>query len=274
MSFMTQSATSPVQQRDIRSAARGFKRDKDHAAKWSQGAYDPLESRESQWGTILGDEREELSQLDRIKPVKIWYEPRRRSSDNVKSQPAVCSQGTNRKPFVKSHSNKTPKPFANSNMPRSYSNVHTGRLSRKNNAVIDSKEHTGPNLSRSILEDLPQHINNTDPAIHTVILNSPADASILYSFDAKGPTPSTSGRSVDLGGLVDQAEKKWVSEQTDKIVAGEYEVLDQEGETTKMNTKGRGKRASFNKQKTKPVVVQTAPAPDENAPDEDDFELI
>lgn len=40
-----------------------------------------------------------------------------------------------------------------------------------------------------------------------------------------------------LGKLVEKAERKWASEQTEKIVKGEYEVLDCEGEVTVLGKK-------------------------------------
>jgi hypothetical protein len=121
-------------------------------------------------------------------------------------------------------------------------------------------------LSKSLLELLPQHANNTQSPIQTMIrTNSASDAEILYSFDNKGPSPGDKGRAVDLGGLVELAEQKWASEQTDRIVKGEYEVLDNEGEKTVIH---KGKKRGSPKQRSTPVVVKSVV-------DEDDgFELI
>ena len=64
---------------------------------------------------------------------------------------------------------------------------------------------------------------------------------MLYSFDSASPS-----RAVGLDSLVEQAEARWVEEQTVRIVRGEYEVLDAEGETTVLAGAGakKGKRGS------------------------------
>jgi hypothetical protein len=92
-----------------------------------------------------------------------------------------------------------------------------------------------------------------------------SDAEILYSFDQVGPSPNTSGRKVGLEGLVDKAEQKWMSDQTEKIVRGEYEVLDVEGETTVLK---KGKRSP--KQK----AIKNQPAMVKDVEEDDGFELI
>jgi len=66
---------------------------------------------------------------------------------------------------------------------------------------------------------------------------------------------------------VDLAEKKWVSEQTDKIVKGEYEVLDLEGEPTMIKTK-KGKSPKNSPKQKAQVVAKVVDAEDE------DYELV
>lgn len=68
-----------------------------------------------------------------------------------------------------------------------------------------------------------------------------------------------------LEGLVERAEQKWVAEQTEKIVRGEYEVLDGQGETTILR---KGKRSP----KQKAAKSQRAAAKD--VEEDDGFELI
>lgn len=85
---------------------------------------------------------------------------------------------------------------------------------------------------------------------------------MLYSFDNKGASPGSEGSKVKLGRLVEQAEKKWLSEQTDRIVKGEYEVLDAQGETTVL--KGRKKSPKQKATKT----------PTKEIEDDEGFELI
>jgi hypothetical protein len=126
-------------------------------------------------------------------------------------------------------------------------------------------------LSKSLLELLPTHVNNTNSAIQTAIRASAADSDILYSFDNKGPSPGSKGRSVDLGGLVELAEKKWDSKQTERMVKVEYEVLDEQGETTVLS-KGKGKKGS---PKTKAVKNMASAVTNVNGVEEDDgFMLI
>jgi hypothetical protein len=127
-------------------------------------------------------------------------------------------------------------------------------------------------LSKSLLELLPTHVNNTNSAIQTAIrASSAADSDILYSFDNKGPSPGSKGRSVDLGGLVELAEKKWDSKQTERMVKVEYEVLDEQGETTVLS-KVKGKKGS---PKTKAVKNMASAMTNVDGVEEDDgFMLI
>lgn len=92
---------------------------------------------------------------------------------------------------------------------------------------------------------------------------------ILYSFDDKGPSPGEKGRQVDLGGLVEKAEQKWVAQQTDRIVRGEYEVLDKEGETMTVS------KSKF-KKSPKQKVIKSQPSTVKGLEGEEDdgFELI
>lgn len=63
--------------------------------------------------------------------------------------------------------------------------------------------------------------------------------------------------------MIEQAEQKWIAEQTEKIIRGEYEVLDERGEKTVL----RKKRGSPKQKATRDSVKV-----DE---DEDDgFELV
>ncbi|PVH81958.1 hypothetical protein DL98DRAFT_364842, partial [Cadophora sp. DSE1049] len=215
----TRNPIEPVERKDIRSASLPFKHDKDKREKWSNGV------RPSS-GVILNFNDEVLSasnegQKIRIRPHKQW------------SQMTSFNKLSNRSSEPKSHANKTPKPNGNYD--------GRSRLAHKASAVIDANDHTSSSLSRSLLELLPQHSNNTESAIQ-IALREPAvaaDADILYSYDNKGPSPGDKGRKVDLGGLVDLAEQKWLNKKTEEIVKGEYEVLDNSGETVLLRGKGK-----------------------------------
>jgi len=137
---------------------------------------------------------------------------------------------------------------------------------RKVDALVDANEHTSSPLSRSLLELIPQHTNNTSPSIQTALRDY--ESGVLYSFDSAGASPGVKGRPVGLDSLVDQAEKKWVMEQTEKIVKGEYEVLDAEGETTVLSKKKRGSP------KQKAIKNLPAVAKNVNVEEDDGFELI
>jgi hypothetical protein len=138
---------------------------------------------------------------------------------------------------------------------------------RKVDALVDANDHTASPLSKSLLELLPQHANNNNGAIQTAIRDH--DSGVLYSYDNVGASPTAKGRPVGLDSLVEMAEKKWVAEQTDKIVKGEYEVLDAEGETTVLSSKNKKKGSP--KQK----AVKTMPSVVKNDIEEDDgFELV
>lgn len=233
------SSTGPVEHRDIRSASVAFKRDRDHNSKWGLGMR-PSGGVQQNWisGDLVGGSED---QRMKVRPMKQW------TSDH------------------KSHQNKTPKATSVS---ISYAQAGVaGRLSRKVDAMVDASEHTSSALSKSLLDLLPQHANNKSTSVrtHQGLSEDSTVSGILYSYDTKGPSPTGSRTAVDLGGLVEQAEMKWKSKETEKIVKGEYEVLDNEGETTILS-KGKGKNGSP-KQKVSAVVA--------NPVDEDDgFELI
>jgi len=230
------SPTSPLQQRDIRSASVPFKRDKDHGEKWSMGVRPLSGVRQVEFLTndlVKGSE----SKRARVRPMKQYSE--------------ACSDR-------KVHANKTPR-FTIS---LDYDQLNVAsRHARKADPLLDTYDHAPPQLSNSLLEVLPPHTTAASR-------ENFGDAGVLYSFD-KDTSPQ--GREVHLGGLVEIAEKKWASKQTDRIVKSEYEVLDHEGEITVLaSRKGKGKKGS-----PKQRAVDTAPAMVQTADDEDDgFELI
>jgi len=241
------SPTAPLETRDIRSSSLDHKRAKDHTNKWSNGSRPLHGIRVNYMSSIpAGDNSPFEGQLvggdevsrQKVRPVKQWP-----------SEP-------------KSHANKAPRSGGVDTWAHGKASA---RLSHKCDAIVDAKEHSGEKLSRSLLELMPQHSNNVDSAIQTALCDS-ADGEILYSFDNKGPSPSNKGRAVDLGGLLDLAEKKWVAEQTDKIVKGEYEVLDLEGEPTVI--KGKKGRSPKHSPKQKAQVVAKVVVEDE------DYELV
>jgi hypothetical protein len=245
----TLSPVAPHETRDIRSTSVDSKRSKDHNTKWVNGvrplhgirvnymspAIPSTESHQFEGELAGGDE---VSRT-KLRPAKQWP-----------SEP-------------KTHANRSPR---TSGVDSYVHGKASSRLSSKCDAIVDAKEHTGENLSRSLLELLPQHSNNTNSAIQTALRDS-EDAEILYSFDNRGPSPGAKGREVDLGGLVDSAEKKWVSAQTDKIVKGEYEVLDLEGEPTVIKSGKKRSPKNSPKQKAQ-VVAKVVDAEDE------DYELV
>jgi len=233
------SPTSPVQQRDIRSAATPFKRDRDADSKWANGTR-PLGGVKIRYSGIPGEEAPEDPLLEKVRPVKPWVNP-----------------------YPKTHGNKT-KPVGNAYD----SNTASNRMVRKIDAVVESNDHTASPLSKSLLELLPQHANNTNTAIQTAIREK--DEGILYSYDSKIASPTAKGRAVGLDSLVEEAEKKWIAEQTDRIVKGEYEVLDGKGEKTVISGK-KGKKGS---PKQKAVKTMPSTLKDVSVEEDDGFELI
>ncbi|KAF4627655.1 hypothetical protein G7Y89_g10499 [Cudoniella acicularis] len=228
--------TSPLQHRDIRSASLPFKRDKDHGEKWSNGIR-PSGGVSYRLGPVGDDELVggSASQKARVRPQKQWSQMFVFPHHSVESQLIIRS---NRTSDHKPHTNKAPKQYGGTGDYCTGKIIH--RLERKVDAIVDANDHTSSPLSKSLLELLPQHVNNTKSPIHTAIQEA-SDVGVLYSFDSKGRSPTDKVSSVALGGLVEQAEVKWLSEQTDKIVKGEYEVLDNEGETTILSTKSKKK---------------------------------
>jgi hypothetical protein len=64
----TKNAASPVQHRDIRSASLPFKRDKEHAQKWSNGQR-PLAGARANFNDEV--DGSELPQV-KVRPIKQW----------------------------------------------------------------------------------------------------------------------------------------------------------------------------------------------------------
>lgn len=236
--------------KDIRSAGLGFKRDKEHNHKWSNGSR-PGPGVKMNWNDELtsGSEAQRL----KVRPMKQWSLPFVLSSSHTIFITDILLSG-------KSHANKVPKPHGHYDQARQLSKV---------DALVDANDHTSSVLSKSLLELLPQHANNTNSPIHTAI-RSATDADILYSFDNKGPSPGVAGRKVDLGNLVEIAEQKWVAEQTEKMIKGEYEVLDNFGETTVLASKKKNKSP-----KQKATILKSEPSTVKSLVDDgEDFELI
>ncbi|PQE15230.1 hypothetical protein CJF32_00007878 [Rutstroemia sp. NJR-2017a WRK4] len=156
----------------------------------------------------------------------------------------------------KSRANVTPKPFGA--LPRqTCSNSVGGRIFRQTDAYLEAAEVSSNPLSKSLLDLLPlyDHYNGMGPH---------GDEGVLYSFDRTDSPPNR----VDLGGLVELAEKKWVNDQTEKIIKGEYEVLDAQGEVVPAG-RGKGRKSP----RTRASKVQATPAA-KVLDDDDDFELI
>lgn len=244
------SPTSPVDRRDIRSAAVPSKRDKQHGSKWAYGTRPSAGCRTdysspTEPAKVVGGSD---AQRMKVRPVK----PRSQEYVLPSIDHAIVNINSAYEP--KTHGNRTPKLYANA-----YEVGHaSGRVARKTDAHFEANDSP---LSRSLLELLPQHSNNTDSPIQTA-LRSP-DSEILYSFDNKGPSPSDAGIKVVLEGLVEKAEQKWVAEQTEKIIRGEYEVLDGRGETTSLR---KGKRSPKQKAAKQTVV--------KDIEEDDGFELV
>ena len=125
---------------------------------------------------------------------------------------------------------------------------------KKADAIVESRDGKGVGLERSLLDLLPTY-RDAEEGVRVA-----PDAGVFYSFDkAAGP-----GAKMDLGGLVERAERKWESERTERIVRGEYEVLGLEGETLRV---GKGKKGRGGSPKLKEEVRDVV--------DEDEgFELV
>ncbi|RKF61356.1 hypothetical protein OnM2_043084 [Erysiphe neolycopersici] len=222
---------SLCQHRDLRSTSVPYKRDKDHSEKWSH--HGRLASN-LPWSSA-GEAEQSKTEDVHIK--------------SLSSKPWNASVKTSK--------------MAKVGWPASKVN---GRPNTKNVIDIDDNDCFVPKHPHSLpqktscYDDLEQ---NTVPTA-TVELDIPDP---LYSFDIKGPSPGVNGRNVELEKLVEMAEKKWEGKMTDKIVEGEYEVLDAEGENITLTKKGKKNM----KLKSRPPQIQSC----SEAVDEDDgFELI
>jgi hypothetical protein len=222
------SPVAPVQTRDIRSASVAYKRDKDHGTKWAHG----IRPRAGQsFMHVDEDAYGETVLQGKVRPATG------RSYGYV---PSILDSYYKMLTTITSAVKKQPHQSCKMNRPFESNDINS--------------------LSKSLLSILPQHTNNTAPAIITSV---PRDErpDTLYSFDSRGPTPGGKANRVALNGLIEQAEQKWIAEQTEKIIRGEYEVLDAQGEKTNLK---KGKKSP--KQKAKKV---------ESVVDEDEgFELV
>jgi len=231
----TTSPTSPILSRDLRGPQLDFKKAKDQREKWSNGI---RPSAGVKYAGLMDDELVggSDSQKAKVRPQKQWSQiaAERKTHANVTPKPNACVHGTSKV-----------------------------RVLRKVDAMIDVHDISSAPLSRSLLELLPQHVNNTSSSIQLALRESSGDAGVLYSFDNK----VTPGKAVDLGGLVELAEQKWKSEQTEKIVKGEYEVLDGEGEVMAFGGGKRGKGKSPKQKAKMDVIINTVD-------DDEGFELI
>lgn len=226
---------APLECRDMRSTSLPFKRDRDHNAKWAHGAR-----------PSAGVRRDICAPLDDPNGGLIGGNEGQRAKVRPYKQHSQLSH----------HSDKL------------FSNGSAGMRGKRIADAADGidEAQTGA-LSNSLLDLLPQYNNNSNSGVKTALLaKNEGDNGVLYSYE-KVSSPGSTGRQVDLAGLVDLAEKKWVNEQTEKIIHGEYEVLDNEGETTVL-TKGKGKKSP------KQRAAKAAPAKADEAVEVDGFELI
>ncbi|QSZ30970.1 hypothetical protein DSL72_000530 [Monilinia vaccinii-corymbosi] len=243
-------AASPIQHRDIRSEAQAFKREKDHSHKWIMGARPLAGVNRTIIYSTDGSKEGSAKGKEKVRPQKPWSQ-------------IFCICNSDR--HLRSHSNTTPKPSGSPSY--NHGPVSLSRIARKVDAHIEAADNASSPLSKSLLDLLPTHYNNASPSIATATKNA-GDEGVLYSFDRR----DTPDNRVDLGGLVDLAEQKWVNEQTEKIVRGEYEVLDAEGETILQRQRGRksprSKALSRTRGETKTKAEEAEPLED------DGFELI
>ena len=116
----------------------------------------------------------------------------------------------------------------------------SGRTARKTDALVEAAEGS---MSRSLLELLPEGRDGGNGA-----------DGVVYSFDAE----TSPKLEVGLDKLIEGAEERYRSKETDKLVRKEYEILDEAGETVKI-----GKRSPKIKAVNKVIVL-----------DEEDYELV
>lgn len=246
--------TDAVEQRDIRSATRPFKHDKDQREKWSNGQRPAA-------GVKINFNDEALNGSEVVQKVKV--RPMKQWSQMYVPPPSPLQASflttTHSSSDHKSHANKTPKPFGH---------YDHARLAHKADALIDVNDHTNSSLSRSLLDLLPEHTQQPQSTIKIALRESAiaAESGVLYSFDNKGPSPGDKGRKVDLGGLVELAEQKFISQQTEKIVKSEYELIDREGEKEVLKKKG--------KRSPKQRATKAVPVVEDAVEEDDGFTLV
>jgi hypothetical protein len=136
------------------------------------------------------------------------------------------------------------------------------RVSRKLEAQIEVKSNS--DISRSLLELMPQHVPNASSSIQTAIF-APGDGGMSYPFEYVEASPAKKGRAVGLGGLIDKAEEKFRDKQTEQMVKEDYEVLNAEGESVVL--KSEKKRKGSPKQKAATIETKLVE-------EDDGFELI
>lgn len=224
--------------KDIRSESRGYKRDKDHSAKWIVGARPLAGVKRDIWtGEPTNGTPEQHAKV----------RPEKKSSDQYVLF-LLFSQIT---PFL-TNRHRSSYPKYHNNSLRAYDVGHaSGRIARKADARA---EVCSPNtMSRSLAELAPHNLPIKQARTPSV------EAGILYSFDAK----SSPRNGIGLDALVEKAEREWSNRETVKLVRNEYEMLDERGEVTVIREGKKGKKGSP-KQRPQLVVAE----------DEDDWERI
>ncbi|KAI1004460.1 hypothetical protein K3495_g3752 [Podosphaera aphanis] len=232
MSNIKANTTTSLDHRDLRSAAVPSKRDKDHEEKWSSH-----NTRSSAQGEKL-DEDELIGGIGRL---------------NIKSHPGKARVSTA----------KSKKPAKSG---WSASKTH-GRNTSKTSLNTDFPEDSTSQLSKSLLDLLPLQSNLHTSNISTVTAECVRVESKIQRNSDSNPFPVEKGLIIHLDELVDQAEKTWEEKMTERIVEGEYEVLDAQGEKTVLSRKG--------KKNLKAKYIECKGETPSISPDEDDgFELV
>lgn len=237
--------TSGLPHLDIRSESRSYKRDKTQKVKWTYGARPLNGARIVPDPTLIG--ASEIQQ-QKVRPDKRWADRQRQVSYISDAPPHIL--------MIYNSPSKSHRNVTKIDSDAYLMGAATGRIHRKLGA-LEEISFTNPSLSQSLMDILPVSARAGRDA--------PVDAGVIYSFDAK----TSPHNGIALDGLVEKAERDFLSKEVEKMVRDEYEYLDVSGDSIIVGTGSSGsKKAKRQERKMKEQKPQLL------VEEEDDWERV
>lgn len=138
------------------------------------------------------------------------------------------------------------------------------RIARKNDAIHEST--TPSELAQSLMDMLPTNRTLSQPKIISVppsaFYESKGDEGASYSFE----TSMISDNKLGLESLIDEAEKQFITGETERIVREEWQTIDEQGQIQRPKSKkGKKTRVAKDIERKQGVAIEA---------DEDGWEVL